>query len=409
MFSYTLEQKEGIKTRGKDILISAAAGSGKTRVLVDRLVDMLISDEIPLSEMLVVTFTRAAAGEMKARLEKALMEAIERYPEKEKLIERALFALPESHISTMHAYCIKKLREYFYHLDLSPKFDLLTGSEEALLKNQALEAVFDEAYEKGESDFLVFISAYGGHRSDKKAIEMLLSLSSFLSGVVSKEAWLTEALSFYQKENIEDKFLSLYRENAKATLEACQDVLKAIEALLEPMIEKEAKLAYYEMLVEDESLLNDLAHHLECDIDSFFKALAEVSFSRLPSTKVPKALREAYEPVYSKIKVLREELKTSLKSFSEAFLGFDSARIKADRKKVYPYFVTLVNLLKAYEDSYHALKKEKNLLDFSDVEHEMLRLLEDDVIKESLKKETKYIFLMSIKMRTLSKRPLLKP
>lgn len=392
MFSYTKEQEEGIKTRNQDILISAAAGSGKTRVLVDRIVDMLIKDEILLSEMLIVTFTRAAAGEMKARLEKALVEAIAYYPQKEAIIERALLSLPKSHISTMHAYCINKLREYFYALDLSPKFDLLTGTEEALLKNQALEQVFDEAYEKGEQAFLDFISAYGGHRSDKKAIEMVLELSGFLSGVVSKEAWLEEALGLYENPSNEDKFLNLYRKNAKMILETSKENLEVMKKLLMELEEAQATLPYYEMIADDESQLRHLLYLLEDDIEAFFSALSAISFSRLPSSKIPKDLRERYETTYLRLKSLREEIKDSLKTFSEAFGGFDLGRIAEDRQRLYPYFLTLIQITKNYESAYQALKKEKNLLDFSDVEHEMLRLLADEKIKESLKKDTKYLF-----------------
>lgn len=392
MFNYTDEQWAGIKTREKDILISAAAGSGKTRVLVDRIVDMLLNDGIPLSEMLVVTFTRAAAGEMKARLEKALRESVEAFPQKEHIIEKALLSLPESHISTMHAFCIKMLRNYFYALDLSPKFELLTGSEEAILKNQALEASFDEAYESKEASFLDFISAYGGHRSDKKAIEMVLELSSFLSGVVSKEAWLKEALMPYEGLDSEDKFLKCYQANATLCLEESKEIVGLIRALLDEIEAPEGKIAYYEMLDDDESLLMNLSKAQEKGLDTFLSRLSGLSFSRFPSAKVPKALREAYAPIYEAIKGLREEIKTSLNAFKKSFEDFDLARIYADREKVLPYLRTLIDLTKSYEARYQALKKEKNLLDFSDVEHEMLRLLEDETIKESIKNETKYIF-----------------
>lgn len=391
MFNYTKEQEMGIKMRGRDMLISAAAGSGKTRVLVDRIVDMVVSDGISLKNMLVVTFTRAAAGEMRARLEKALQEAIVTYPDKSEFIQKELYQLSECHISTMHAFCINILREYFYLLDLSPKFGLLSSSEEAVLKNEALDQVLSQAYEAEDEAFLDFVRAYGGHRSDKKLIDMIFDLTNFLSGIVDGDTWLENALKVYQNPSEEDTFFHFLVKTSQLQIDRLEDSLKAMGICLNDTLPLEATQAHLKTLLLDQEVIEMLKKALNQDIKTYLDALSKVSFSRLATA--PKAYKEMYSHVYQSFKNLRDnELKKGVKDLQDLVKDLDVEKIREDRKILYPYFLTLLRLTNEYQATYALLKKEENMLDFSDIEHLMLKLLKDDKVKKSIKERICYIF-----------------
>ena len=146
--NYTEHQQEAIEARGDDLLISAAAGSGKTRVLVDRIVHMMVHDRVPLAQMLIVTFTNAAAGEMRARLRQGLQEAVAAADEEEEkqFLLQQLEELPDAHISTMHAFCISELRRFYHVLGLDPTFKILPETTTTILREDALEEAMDAAY-----------------------------------------------------------------------------------------------------------------------------------------------------------------------------------------------------------------------------------------------------------------------
>ena len=173
--NYTPHQQEAIAARGEDLLISAAAGSGKTRVLVDRIIDMLAHDHVELAHMLIVTFTNAAAGEMKARLRQGLAEAVgDAEGEDRDFLIHQLEILPEAHISTMHAFCISELRRFYHVLGLDPAFKILPETTTTILREEALADTFDAAYAAPENgDFLRLVDAYGGRNGDDTLRELV--------------------------------------------------------------------------------------------------------------------------------------------------------------------------------------------------------------------------------------------
>ena len=175
--NYTASQQEAISARNENLLISAAAGSGKTRVLVDRIVDLMKKDHVPLMHMLIVTFTNAAAGEMKARLRQGLQEAVAESDGEDKLfLLEQLDALNEAHISTMHAFCIAELRRFYHVLALDPNFKVLPETTTTILREDALEKVMDAAYERADESFLALVDAYGGRNSDDALRDLVRKL-----------------------------------------------------------------------------------------------------------------------------------------------------------------------------------------------------------------------------------------
>ncbi|MCL0101106.1 UvrD-helicase domain-containing protein [Peptococcaceae bacterium] len=161
MPNWTKKQREAIDTRGCNVLLSAAAGSGKTAVLVERILKR-ISEGINIDELLVVTFTNAAALEMRERLAAGLYNMLQTDFKNRDFVYKQLVLLNKAHITTLHSFCLEMIRENFYKLDLNPNFRVADDIEMQLLKNEVLDEIFEERYENAENDFINLVDAYGG-------------------------------------------------------------------------------------------------------------------------------------------------------------------------------------------------------------------------------------------------------
>ncbi|HBT49073.1 MAG TPA: helicase-exonuclease AddAB subunit AddA, partial [Caldanaerobacter subterraneus] len=160
---WTEEQREAITTRGKNVLVAAAAGSGKTAVLVERIINIVTDPEKPvdIDRLLVVTFTNAAASEMRERIAERLISLLDQHPEDKRLADQ-LTLLNKATITTIHSFCLDVVRKHFFLLDLDPSFRVGDDTETLLLKLQAMEELFEELYEKNDEGFLLLVESYGG-------------------------------------------------------------------------------------------------------------------------------------------------------------------------------------------------------------------------------------------------------
>ena len=170
---WTKQQQQVIDLRDRNILVSAAAGSGKTAVLVERIITMLTDEEHPVNvdELLIVTFTEAAAGEMKERIRGAIEKALEENPENEHLKRQATL-IHNAQITTIHSFCLSVIRDHFHVIDIDPGFRTAEEGELKLLRHDVLDELLEEKYAQKEERFLRFSNAYGGRRNDKKLEEM---------------------------------------------------------------------------------------------------------------------------------------------------------------------------------------------------------------------------------------------
>ena len=182
----SIEQKRAIEERGVNLLVSAAAGSGKTYTLVERIVENIIAGTYNIDEVLVVTFTNSAAAEMRERIEKRLTAKLPENPG----LERQLALLPNASISTIHVFCLSLIREHFAALDIDPGFRVANAHEMDLLRQRVMEELFEACYEAGEEEFLRFAGQYGSDRDDEKLHEMILRLYDFARSQPDPEAWL---------------------------------------------------------------------------------------------------------------------------------------------------------------------------------------------------------------------------
>ena len=222
--SWTKEQKRVIDLRGCNILVSAAAGSGKTAVLVERIITMLTAKERPVSvdELLIVTFTEAAAAEMKERIRRAIEKELLSRPEDEHLMRQATL-IHNARITTIHSFCLSVIRDHFHVIDLDPGFRIGEEGELKLLRHDVMGELLEDFYSWGEPEFLDFVTAYGTGRDDGKVEELVLKIYEFSRSYPDADGWLSSCVDAYRassREKFEESFLAgLIRENARRYLE----------------------------------------------------------------------------------------------------------------------------------------------------------------------------------------------
>ena len=235
---WTKEQEQVIAARGCNLLVSAAAGSGKTAVLVERIITRLTEGENPLDvdQLLVVTFTEAAAAEMKERIRGAIEKKLETDPDNAHL-QRQATLIHHAKITTIHSFCLSVIRDYFHTIDLEPGFRTLEEGERKLLMQEVMEDLLEEEYAKGESSFTDFVEMASTGRDDKKVEELILELYEFSRSNPDPEEWLLDSIEGYESVKSEPwdtlPFVEAAVEHTKATLEDMESELRYAAELCE--------------------------------------------------------------------------------------------------------------------------------------------------------------------------------
>ncbi len=194
MPKWTDEQQAAIESRQANLLVSAAAGSGKTAVLVERIIRLIVEDEIDIDRLLIVTFTNAAAGEMRERIMNALTKLVADGAENEAFLRRQIGLIHRANIMTVHAFCIDVVRHYFYEVDLDPAFRIGDTSELSLMLESALEDAMESAYAREDEGFHNLVESYGTNRSDEALKELLLKLYFFIQSQPAPPALVAVAV-----------------------------------------------------------------------------------------------------------------------------------------------------------------------------------------------------------------------
>ncbi len=176
--NFTDEQKDAIYKKGNNILVAAAAGSGKTAVLVERIIQKILVDGVDIDKLLVVTFTNAAASEMRERILEAIYKKLDEDPENTNL-QRQINLLGKSNICTIHSFCLDVIKNNFYEINISPNFRIASEEEIVLLKQEILDDLFEEKYEAEDEKFLKLVDIYTGYRGDDELKNLVLKLFDF--------------------------------------------------------------------------------------------------------------------------------------------------------------------------------------------------------------------------------------
>ena len=361
MALWTEEQKAVIAHREGNLLVSAAAGSGKTAVLVEHVLSLILEENASLSSLVLMTFTEAAAEEMKERIKKRLEEHLQKGYDKRILREIAL--LPTANISTIHAFCKRLIEENYAGLSIDAHFRIGDTGEMSLLQSDILEELLEEEYEKKEESFLAFVDQFSMGKKDKGIEELILKLYNLASAMPFPKAYLQGLLEEDAHSRREKWEKDLY-EDMKSRLE---NLSLLYEDALDLCREPNGPIEYEERILEERDQCLALANTE--NLEDLVRGLESLNFGRLKSTK-----SEGKELVKS----LRERGKKTLKAWQENYRLLPKVLEEEVEEKGQKRILELVRLCLLFLERYQKEKEERAVLDFSDLEHFALKLLYQD-------------------------------
>lgn len=372
--AWTNEQQAAIDSRGQSLLLSAAAGSGKTAVLVERIIRRLLDKEYPIdiTELLVVTFTKAAAAEMRDRIGTALMKALSET--KDPRVERQLALLPSAQISTLHAFCQHVIRKYFYTIDLDPAFSIAGEEELNLLRRQVLEDVFLSYYEDDEKASILYPLAdmFGSDRGDDILMDTVSRMYTYARSLAWPEHWLKEAARAYDVAPdavIDDMvWAGPIKDAVRRILE---EDARLYDGVLYHLRQREAFAPACDTFVAEQAALRQAAQARSWnDLSRFVRA---IDFPRLKSLR---KLSDDDKAVWERCKKVRDDVKKDvIKTLQAVYFSATPEEWLDGMRAMKPIMDGLVTLTLDFAKAYGAAKKEKGWIDFSDLEHFCLQIL----------------------------------
>ncbi len=394
MANWTLEQRAAIDLRNTNILVSAAAGSGKTAVLVERITRLILNKETQVDRMLVVTYTNAAAGEMRSRIEEALAEAIETHEADGVALHEQIKLLNRANIKTFHAFCLDIIRNHFQSVDLDPNFKLIRDTDRLILIEQALDEVLEGSYEVPTQEFEDLVEAFSGNRNDEKLRLMIKQLYGFILSQPYPVKWLEYQMDAYANPGHPLRVLweKILLDQISDKIEgAIQLLQKASELCHEPG----GPEPYIPTFFSDIQMFEKLAESAGIGLKALGMTMAGSKFDRIASIK--KNERELYdEALIIEVKdVIRDKMvkKQIFESMKKFFDYKEVDRYEAEMPALSEMLKELCRLTLAFEERYSQLKRSKNLMDFNDLEHFAIKILEDPRICEVYRDKLDYIFV----------------
>ncbi len=425
---WTTEQMQAIKLKGANILVSAAAGSGKTSVLVERIVNKIINDGVDIDKILVVTFTNAAASEMRQRLMDAIYKKIDENPNDDNL-QRQLMLINKANISTIHSFCLNVIRNNFFEIGISNNFRVADSTEIEIMKQEVIEDIFDNEYESQNEDFTKLLEKYASYNDDAKLKELILRIYEFIQSDPFPDKWLQNAVESYniryeEKSNIDDIKLEEVLPEDEANLQKSSEtkivldfsktawgkviVDKVKETLEDCKINLESAIQEvdtYPNLIDFISVLKTdlqeieqiLTSNFSCDNaekteqislleessngqnennlwNKLYQDLNSKAWQTWPrKSKMSEEEKEAKE----RAKAIRDLAKANFTEIQK-LARTNSEETVSDINAMYTTLKSIQNLVLKFEKEFAKRKREKNIVDFNDIEHLALKILVDD-------------------------------
>ncbi len=366
---WTNEQLQAIQEKDSNILVAAAAGSGKTAVLVERIIHKIIDEQMDIDKILVVTFTNAAASEMRERILEAIYKKLEENPENVHL-QRQIILLNKASICTIHSFCLDVIHNHFYEIDLPSNFKIADTAEIDLLKQEVLDDLFEQKYTENDKDFIELLENYTNYRGDEALQELVLKIYKFIQSSPFPIKWVQEKLELLK---IEDKDISqtIWGKLIIQTVEDdIQESIMQLEAVKSKMALYPEMTKFYQTISEDIINLKDLQKYNSWD--ELYIKLLNFNFSKWPvDQKVTNDLKEDS-------KEIRDKVKKHIKEKTAKLLSCSQEQAVKDLKIITPILEKLANLVTEFTKNFAEKKKEKNCIDFNDIEHFALKILLDE-------------------------------
>ena len=341
-------------------------GSGKTAVLVERMIQKIIKDKIDIDSILIVTFTNAAASEMKERILEAIYKKIEENPEDSHL-QRQITLLNKANISTIHSFCLEVIKNNFFEIDISPNFRIGESSEIELLKMDVLDELFEEKYNSGDKEFLELVETYSSYRGDDELRELILDIYKFIQSSPFPNEWFEEAVDKFNidsninfEETIWGKILiNNYFEFIEETKTNLENVVEMLDTNYE--LEKYSKIVKLDIENLEQLKTNNW--------DEMIKKLENFKFKTWPTDK--KITSNIKDSAYERRKNINKKFNDQKKEM----IKYTSKEAVEDIIFTYNYLRILKNIVIEFSERFSQKKKEKNIIDFNDIEHFALKIL----------------------------------
>lgn len=380
------EQKLFLDSKNCNVLVSASAGSGKTSTMIQKLMKILIEEKVPVQKLLVLTFTDAAASEIKQKLFSAISENIESVDASDRAyLKEQLDKIGSAEIGTLHSVCKKLIIKYFYELEESPDFSLLAERESKYLIDISMSNVFEKHIKNGDDDFFELYDCYNSKRNDTSLKKMLLTLFNYIRNKCNYEDWLNSALNLSFETNLNSNLCCKY------LFDYAKDELQVFLPQIDNLITyaKGNSLDKYELyLNEKKQILNMLLSATS------FVQMQKILFD-IPSVSKPRKSNKSEQvelELSDQIDLFNKDYNDCLKSIKTNFVCDSENQTKENILNSKQNVNKLIRLTQEILEEYNRLKKTKNALDFNDLEDKMLKLLENEKIAIILRENYQFVF-----------------
>lgn len=384
---WTKEQQAVIDSRNCNLLVSAAAGSGKTAVLIERIIQLILDKEKPIDidRLLVVTFTKAAASEMRERVGVAIEEALEKEPENERL-QKQMMLLNKAEITTIDSFCGNVVRENFHVTDLDPNVKVADPTEINIVASEVMDDMFEELYEEENEDFLKLVDWYSGNNNDSPLSELLMSVYNFISSSPFPLEWLDNSAEFFNTEGKDEdfyyeKYVKFWAEDTAIYVKYVLNIVKGLldEISIYPDLEK-----YYSNFKSFFDCVEEVYKNIVVFIEEKDKKSWNVvrnSIEKLKSVptisfKSSKKFDPMALSIYDEVKTVLRDYRKKINEILDS-INLDVDYIKDECGYIYPYMRAISNIVDLFTMRFSEKKKRMGVLDFSDIEHYALNILTD--------------------------------
>lgn len=368
---WTTDQQKVIDLRDRNILVSAAAGSGKTAVLVERIISMISEGEEPIDidHLLIVTFTNAAAAEMRERIGQAIEKKLENEPDNLHL-QKQMMLIHTAQVTTIHSFCLFVIRNYFHTIHLDPSFRVANESELVLLKSDVIESMLEDYYEEGDEEFLHFVECFASGKTDQAIIDIILKLHNFSMSFPWPDEWLDKTKGEFDISCVDDiegkQWMTSLKLYIKSTIE---DVDNKYDELIALCKEADGPQAYLDAIDSDVKYLDKLKGL--SSYEEYYEAFAGFKFKALSR----KSQKEASEEKKDLAKKIRNEIKSIINDLKGQYFFQPTMEMVKDIAAMKPAMDVLIDITKEFTNAYNKKKEERNLVDFNDLEHLCLNIL----------------------------------
>lgn len=392
---FTSDQQKAIDTLDKSILVAAAAGSGKTAVLVERIINIILQGKANVDELLVVTFTNAAAAEMKLKLTKAIKKRIQEDPEAASALSVQLDRMYRAYISTFHSFAMRIIKEFFYKIDIEPNFSICDEIQATLLQYEAIDELFEDLFEEGMElegiEFRDFLLRYSKERSEDALKAGIISNYKKLRSMPEYMDWAYEKVELLKVPEGDMKQAPMYdftvQQFRNDLIHACDAADETVE-----FIESHGYSYIADKMREDLEKIRVIVEDFDKrGLDE--EVLDSISSIKFAQARAKKADQADWNEIKGRVSRRRDEYKDTLKGLKDKYISPGLEVRFQELGETYGYAKYYIKLIELFEERFSAKKAERNLVDFGDLEHITAEILKDEEVADVVRKRFKYIFI----------------